>query len=169
KGSQNRKKAVRFYQIIQERIKNKRKDFLHKLSTQYAKKYDIVFLEKLQKLNMVKNHELAKSVLNSTWGTFSDMLDYKTMRIEVPAKNTTTDCSRCGNWVPKSVAVRTHRCDKCGLVLDRDHNVAINILKRGLEIFWISNTAGTAGIDACRDPNVVNEAGSLCLKTWIVH
>jgi putative transposase len=63
------------------------------------------------------------------------MLDYKTMKVEVPAKNTTTCCSRCGSLIPKSLAVRTHRCDVCGLVLDRDHNAAINILKKVLDIF----------------------------------
>ncbi|MFN3654741.1 MAG: zinc ribbon domain-containing protein [Candidatus Nitrosotenuis sp.] len=56
------------------------------------------------------------------------------MLVEVPAKNTTIDCSKCEH-VLKSLAIRTHRCDKCGLVLDRDHNAAINILQRGLEIF----------------------------------
>jgi len=37
--------------------------------------------------------------------------------------------------MPKSLAIRIHRCDKCNLVLDRDHNASINILKKGLEIF----------------------------------
>jgi putative transposase len=136
-SSNNRKKAVKFYQIIHERIRNRRKDFLHKLSTQYAKKYDVVFVEKLSKLNMVKNHRLARNIMDSSWGTFTNMLDYKSMIIEVSAPYTTVDCSRCGNAVPKSLAVRTHRCTKCGLVLDRDHNAAINILKRGLNIFGI--------------------------------
>jgi putative transposase len=136
-SSNNRKKAVRFYQIIHERIKNKRKDFLHKLSEQYARKYDIVFVERLQKLNMVKNHSLARSILDSGWGTFTNMLDYKTMLVGVDARYTTIDCSRCGSRVPKSLAVRTHRCNVCGLVLDRDHNAAINILKKGLGIFNI--------------------------------
>ncbi|MFN3654674.1 MAG: RNA-guided endonuclease InsQ/TnpB family protein [Candidatus Nitrosotenuis sp.] len=135
KGSQNRKKAVRFYQIIQERIKNKRKDFLHKLSTQYAK-YDMIFVERLAKLNMVKNHSLA-SILDSGWDIFANMLDYKTTMVQVPAQNTSVDCSRCGNAVPKTLAARIHRCDKCGLVLDKDHNTAINILKKGLSIFNI--------------------------------
>jgi putative transposase len=67
----------------------------------------------------------------------SNMLDYKTMLIDVPSKNTTVDCSRCGHAVPKSLAIRTHRCDVCGLILDRDHNAAINILKKGLGIFDI--------------------------------
>ena len=136
-GSQNRKKAIKFYQIIHERIKNRRKDFLHKLSTKYAKKYDVVFVEKLQKPNMVKNHHLAQKILDSGWGTFTNMLDYKCTLIEVPAKNTTVNCSRCGNAVPKPLAVRTHRCNVCGLVLDRDHNASINILKKGLEICGI--------------------------------
>jgi len=137
KGSNNYKKAVRFYQIIHERIRNKRKDFLHKLSTTYARKYSIIFVERLAKLNMVKNHSLARNILDSGWGIFTNMLDYKTTLVEVAARNTTVKCSRCDNSVPKSLTVRTHRCNVCGLVLDRDHNAAINILKNGLEIFNI--------------------------------
>ncbi|HWO70599.1 MAG TPA: transposase, partial [Actinomycetota bacterium] len=137
KGSNNYKKALKWYQIIHERIRNRRRDFVHKLSTIYAKKYDFVFVEKLQKLNMVKNHRLARNILDSGWGTFTSILDYKTVFVEVPAKNTTVDHSRCGHPVPKSLAVRTHRCDVCGLVLDRDHNAAINILKKGFEIFCL--------------------------------
>jgi putative transposase len=138
KGSNNYKKAVRWYEIIHERIRNHRKDFLHKLSTTYAKKYDVVFVERLAKLNMVKNHRLARSILDSGWGIFANMLDYKTMLVEVAARNTTVDCSRCGNAVRKSLEMRTHRCTNCGLILDRDHNAAINILKKGLNIFGIT-------------------------------
>ncbi len=138
KGSQNYAKSVRFYQVIHERIRNKRKDFLHKLSTTYARKYDVIFVERLAKLNMTKNHRLARNILDSGWGIFSNMLDYKTMLVEVTARNTTIQCSRCGNSVPKSLAVRTHRCDECGLILDRDHNAAVNILKKGLAIFGIT-------------------------------
>ncbi len=137
KGSSNYKKAVRWYQIIHEKIRNRRRDFLHKLSTQYAKKHDVVFLERLQKINMVQNHKIARSILDSGWGMFGTMLGYKTVLVEVPARNTTVDCSGCGHAVPKSLAVRTHRCDACGLVLDRDHNAAINILKKGFEIFCL--------------------------------
>ena len=138
KGSNNRLKAIRHLQRIHERITNRRKDFQHKLSTIYAKNNDVVFIEKLEKLNMVKNHRLSQSIMDSSWGTFLQKLEYKCkMVIEVPARNTTVDCSRCGNKVPKSLAVRIHRCNVCNLVMDRDYNASINILKKGLGIFNI--------------------------------
>ncbi len=133
-GSQNYKKAKRWYQIVHERIANRRKDFLHKLSTQYARRYDVIFLEKLRLTNMVKNHHLAQSIYDAGWSIFKDMLKYKGNVIEVPSHGTTSDCSRCGNKVPKTLAVRTHRCDVCGLPLDRDHNASLNILQKGLPL-----------------------------------
>lgn len=138
KGSNNRLKAILHLQRIHERIANRRKDFQHKLSTIYAQNNDIVFVEKLEKLNMVKNHRLSQSIMDSSWGTFLQKLEYKCkLLIEVSAKNTTIDCSRCGNKVPKSLAIRIHRCDICNLVLDKDYNASINILKKGLSIFNI--------------------------------
>ena len=138
KGSNNRKKAVRHYQKIHEKIANRRRDFHHKLSTWYAKNNDVIFVERLAKLNMVKNHRLARNIIDSGWGTFCNILDYKCkMLVEVSARNTTIDCSRCGNAVPKTLAVRIHRCDRCDLVLDRDYNASLNILKKGLRMFGI--------------------------------
>lgn len=133
KGSNNRLKAILHMQKIHEKIANRRRDFQHKLSIQYAKNNDVVFVEKLEKLNMVKNHKLAQSIMDASWGTFLQKLEYKCkMLVKVPARNTTIDCSRCGNAVPKSLAIRIHKCDNCGLVLNRDHNASINILKKGL-------------------------------------
>lgn len=136
KGSNNRLKAILHMQKIHERIANKRKDFQHKLSTQYAKNNDVVFVEKLEMTNMVKNRRLARSIMDSSWGTFLQKLEYKCkLLVKVPARNTTINCCRCGNKVPKSLAVRIHRCDKCNLVIDRDYNASINILQKGLNIF----------------------------------
>jgi len=140
KRSNNRKKALRFYQRIHEKIACRRRDFHHKLSSKYAKDNDIVFVERLAKLNMVKNHKFARNIMDSGWGTFCKMLEYKCkMLVEVPARNTTINCSRCGNAVPKNLAVRIHNCDKCGLVLDRDHNASLNILQNGLHIIGMNN------------------------------
>ena len=136
KGSNNRFKAIRHLQRIHERIVNRRNDFQHKLSSIYASHYDVMFVEDLQLTNMVKNHKLAQNIMDSSWGAFLQKLEYKCkLLIKVPARNTTIDCSRCGNKVPKSLAVRIHRCDKCNLVMDRDYNASINILQKGLKIF----------------------------------
>lgn len=133
KGSNNRLKAIIKMQRIHEKITNQRKDFQHKLSTNYATHNDIVFVEKLQLTNMVKNHRLAQSIMDASWGAFVQKLEYKCkMLIKVDPRNTTINCSRCGHKVPKSLAIRIHRCDKCNLVLDRDHNASINILNKGL-------------------------------------
>ncbi|MEW6589351.1 MAG: RNA-guided endonuclease TnpB family protein, partial [Thermoproteota archaeon] len=135
KGSVNHKKAIKFYQKIHERVANRRKDFLHKTSTHYAKTYNTVFVERLDNLNMVKNHRLARAIFDSGWRTFVDLLRYKcSTLVEVSARNTTVECSRCSKPVPKSLAVRIHRCNVCGLIIDRDENAAINILKKGLDI-----------------------------------
>lgn len=133
-GSANRRKAIRFYQKIHERIANKRRNFLHKVSTHYARNYDVIFVEKLTKLNLIKNHSVAQSIFDLGWGIFVNMLEYKCkMLLKIPARNTTIDCSRCANQVPKSLAVKIHKCNVCGLVIDRDENAAINILKKGLK------------------------------------
>ncbi len=125
-------------QRIHEKIANQRKDFQHKLSAQYAKNNDVVFVEKLQLTNMVKNHKLSRSIMDSSWNSFVQKLEYKCkLLVEVSAKNTTINCFRCGNKVPKTLAVRIHRCDKCGLRIDRDYNASINILQKGLGIFNI--------------------------------
>jgi putative transposase len=109
-------------------------DFLHKLSSEYSKKYDVIFLEKLRILNMVKNQHLARNIMNSGWNTFIDMLGYKSkLAIEVEASYTSVICSRCGSKVPKPLAIRTHRCNQCGLVIDRDYNASLNIKQRGLQ------------------------------------
>jgi putative transposase len=49
----------------------------------------------------------------------------------VPAKYTSQLCSQCGERVPKDLSARVHSCPFCGLVLDRDHNAARNILSLG--------------------------------------
>ena len=136
KNSNNRIKHIKRLQRIHERITNKRNNFQHKLSSIYANHYDVIFVEDLQLTNMVKNHKLARSIMDSSWSSFLQKLEYKCkLLIKVPARNTTIDYSRCGSKVPKNLAVRIHRCNKCNLVIDRDYNASINILQKGLKIF----------------------------------
>lgn len=133
KSSSNRNKArVRLARLYQ-RIANKRRDFLHKLSTEYATGYDLIFLERLRISNMVRNPRVARYIVDSGWGTFKDMLKYKAkMVLEVEPAYTSVNCSKCHNAVPKVLSVRTHRCNKGGLNIDRDYNASLNILHKGL-------------------------------------
>ncbi len=143
KGSKNRQKAKTRLQILHERIGNKRNDFLHKISYHYSQKYDVIFLEKLQTLNMVKNRHLSQQILDSGWGTFKQFLKYKAKTVvEVNPYNTSVNCSKCGNRVSKTLATRTHRCDRCGLVIDRDYNASKNILKVGLQNLLLPREPG---------------------------
>ena len=127
KGSNNRTKARHMLARLYQRMHNKRHDFLHKLSTNYANRYDIIFLERLHMLNMIRNHRLARYILDSSWGTFKSMIGYKAKKtIEVEPAYTSIGCSNCGNLVPKALVVRMHRCNRCGLVIDRDYDASLN-------------------------------------------
>jgi IS605 OrfB family transposase len=66
---------------LYERINNKRRDFLHKTSSYYCSRYDLIFLERLRILNMTKNHRLARRILDSSWYTFKAMCYYKANRV----------------------------------------------------------------------------------------
>ncbi|MEM3095127.1 MAG: RNA-guided endonuclease TnpB family protein [Nitrososphaera sp.] len=134
-GSNNYRKAKHMLAKLYERIHNKRKDFLHKLSNNYSKHYDLIFLEHLKVLNMTKNHRLARKILDASWSTFKLFLQYKANRIvEIPSPYTTIKCSRCSHNVPKSLAIRTHICSNCGLTMDRDYNASLNILQKGMAL-----------------------------------
>jgi len=132
-GSNNHSKAKHMLARLYERIHNKRRDFLHKVSAYYSKHYDLILLERLRVLNMTKNHRFARKILDSSWSTFKLMCQYKANRVvEVGPAYTSVNCSRCGHPVPKSLAVRTHVCPECRAVLDRDYNAAMNVIQRGL-------------------------------------
>ena len=85
---------------------------------------------------MVKNHKLARSLLEQKWGTFIRMLEYKAERaggrvVKVNSANTSRTCSSCVSV--KAVlllSVRVYLCSKSGIEVDRDVNAARNILKQ---------------------------------------
>ena len=123
----------------QKRIANKRKDYLHKLTTDLVKQYDVIVIEDLKTKNLQKNHHLAKSIANASWYQFRTMLEYKCawygkQLIVVKPNYTSQICSNCGyHSGPKPLEIREWTCSKCGTYHDRDINAAVNILNKGLK------------------------------------
>jgi putative transposase len=135
RGSKNRLKALRAVQRQQEHVAYQRRDYLHKLSFALVCTFDAMALEDLSVKNLTRNHHLSKSILDSGWSIFRELLTYKAANAGrqvalVDPAYTSRCCSKCGALFQNfDLATRWVTCD-CGLSLDRDQNAAINILKR---------------------------------------
>ena len=138
KGTPERRFRRKAVARVHERIKNKRMNFAHKLSRQLVNRYSMIVFEDLSINSMVKNHCLAKSIQDAAWRQVIQLTSYKAEEagrqvVLVNPAYTSQDCSKCGHRVKKKLSDRIHKCPVCGLVLDRDHNAAINILRLGLQ------------------------------------
>jgi putative transposase len=120
-----------------------------------------------------------KNRADAAWATFPHMLTYKAERagrrvVRVEPRGTTDRCSRCGEVVEKPLWVRTHKCPKCGLELDRDLNAARNILRNGLKkVVWEPAESTPVEIGPLSQlragASPIIEAGSLALYDVVVH
>ena len=136
KGSNNRNKQRIEVARVHRKIRNQREDFNHKLSTHLVNNYDTIVFEKLQIRNMLKNHHLAKSIIDASWYQLIQFTSYKAEcagRIieQVNPRNTSKTCSVCGHIQSMPLSQRTYNCPECGNVMDRDHNASVNILQIG--------------------------------------
>ncbi|MDQ7040868.1 MAG: transposase [Rhodothermus sp.] len=107
KGSSNWEKQRRKVAKIHERIKNARRDFLHKLSRYLVESYDYISFEDLDIKGLVQNSNLAKLILDAGWASLITFVTYKAVMagarvVRVDPSYTTQDCSVCGFRVPNS-------------------------------------------------------------------
>lgn len=134
KGSRNRTKAKQELSRLHRKVRGKREDFLHKITTRVADNNHAVALESLNVAGMSRSR-LAKSIYDASWSRITSMLDYKVQaRGGVIARAdryapTSRVCSLCGEYGgEKPLSIRVWRCESCGFLLDRDYNAAVNII-----------------------------------------
>jgi putative transposase len=152
RGSKNYRKATQKLARLHLEVSNKRKNFLHEVTTRLAKSKAVIVIEDLKVANMVRNRRLSKAISEQGWGEFRRQLEYKcdwygSELIVVPQFFPSSKlCSQCGTKKETlTLADRVYRCDACGLEIDRDLNAAINLAQ-----YVTEQTTGNAPVSyAC--------------------
>ncbi|WP_206751604.1 RNA-guided endonuclease InsQ/TnpB family protein, partial [Campylobacter fetus] len=165
KKSNNYLKESKKLAKLHSKIANIRSDFLHKLSSIIIKNYDYIGLENLNTQGMIKNHKLAKSLVDVSFYEFNRQLEYKAnyMQKEIhrvdkfyPSSKT---CCVCGN-IKQDLTLkdRIYKCKSCGNIIDRDLNASINLHKFVNETVGIVNSEFTPmDLTALLDDLAINQ------------
>ena len=140
KGSRNYGKQKRILAKCYEKVRNQRKDYLHKLSRKIADVHDAAAVEDIDMKGMSRCLKFGKSVMDDSYGAFRNMLGYKLKdqgkELVVVGRffPSSRMCSRCGH-VKEELRLdeRIYRCG-CGNCMDRDVNAAVNIREEGRRI-----------------------------------
>lgn len=139
KGSNRYKRAKHNVSVCHERIRNRRRDFLHKVSKKMVSENQTIIIEDLNVKGMLKNHCLAKSIASASWSEFFRMLQYKSdwlgvNLIRIGIFEPSSKMCGCG-YIHRDLKLsdRIWTCPECGSVNDRDLLAACNIKKFGLE------------------------------------
>lgn len=149
-GSKRRAKARAKVARLHARVANQRQDAMHKATTWLASTFSDISIEDLNTAGMVRNHHLAKAIMDASFGEFRRQLEYKTARTGAQLHvvdrwfASSKTCSKCGRVKAKlSLAERVFHCEHCGLVMDRDLNAAVNILVAGSAPETVNAHGGT--------------------------
>ena len=137
KLSKNRWKARKRVASLHAKVSRQRADFDHKLSRKLIREHDLVVFEDLRICNVLRNHHLAKSIVDAGWGQLIAFTEYKAAEmgrlvVKVDPWHTTQECFSCGALNRVSLDMREFVCSGCGGVIGRDYNAARVVLKRGI-------------------------------------
>lgn len=143
KGSNRYRKNKLRIARLHNKIVNRRKYFLHNITTYLVDNYDIICIEDLNVGGMLANHKLAKAIFDASFYQFRSMLEYKCrwygkeLSIIDRFYPSSKTCSNCG-WKKEDLTLsdRIFKCENCGIEIDRDLNAAINIKRVGVDILY---------------------------------
>ena len=145
-GSKNREKARLRFAKLNEKIRNRKLNFLHDVTNHLIDENQVIVMEDLNVKGMVRNHKLAESISEVNWGEFRRILTYKAAwhgrqlvfidRFYPSSKR----CNHCG-YIYKELTLKDRQwvCPECGSLIDRDYNAALNILEEGERIIGLSS------------------------------
>lgn len=147
KASKNYQKCQLKVQRLHRRVSSIRQDAIHKITTFLAKNHSRVVIEALNVAGMLKNHCLAGSIADASFGEFRRQLEYKTQRygsqlvIADRFFPSSQLCCDCGHQQKMPLNKRTFECEKCGAIKDRDFNASLN-LEQYQSVGLTDNTCG---------------------------
>ncbi|AOX04316.1 transposase [Moorena producens PAL-8-15-08-1] len=134
KNSNRRDKTRVKIAKLHNQMADKRKDFLHKLSTKIVNKNQVIVLEDLNVSGMIKNRKLARAISQQGWREFRTLCESKAdqlghdFRVISRWEPTSQVCSDCGfRWGKLDLSIRSVLCLSCGTEQDRDVNASKNI------------------------------------------
>jgi putative transposase len=181
KGSNNYRRLSLRIAGLHLRVRRQREDYQKKTIAALYRDSDVIVLERLRVSNMLKNHNLAKSIQDAAFGKFIDKAMFKADMlgkwvVPVDPWGTTQLCYNCLTWVPKGLDEREHRCPRYGANLPRDENSALLIKRLGLT--WLGYAPGR-GVKTPMEPeplpslrgmaSLCEEVGSSRLQSWRGH
>jgi putative transposase len=143
KDSSNREKARIKLARSHERVANQRNDYLNKLSTELARKYDAICVRNSNPAALTRDKRFAKLATDAGHGALIANLRYKCawygkdlIMIDAyfPSVRTCSVCGRESAEVGRRNAIREWECPKCGTLHERGVNAALNVLNEGLRV-----------------------------------
>jgi len=181
KGSKRRERMRVKVAKLNAQIRDKRKDFLHKLSTKVVDENQVIALEDLNVGGMLKNRKLSRAISQAGWDEFRSLCEGKAgkhnrdFRVIDRWEPTSQVCSECGyQWGKLDLSVRTIVCANCGVEHDRDDNASVNIELAGLKVgvghthdVKRTGSACKTSVEAvCVEPSTHREYVQLTLFDW---